>query len=128
MGLPSTVSVTFPFDYGGTNNKVTVIRTIRCLNYMGLKEAKDLCETQGTHSLTVNLQPDSSAAGIANDEAYFEELCRILRNNGCVVGPSVHLILQSLRDLAAEALKQGDDDLANEILQLVLAEKLRRKP
>ena len=95
---------------------------------LGLKEAKDLSETQGTHVLPVKLRPDGAIPVVADEEAYFEEQCRILRNNGCVVGPSVHLILQSLRDLGAEALKQGDDDLANEILQLVLAEKLRRKP
>lgn len=128
MALPDTITVTFPNDYNNsTGNKVTVIKAIRCLSYRGLKEAKDLSEMSGPQILPVRLTSGSGYIP-GNEESYFEEQCRILRNNGCEVGASVHLILQSLRDLAADALKQGDDDLANEIMQLVLAEKLRRKP
>ena len=124
MSVPETIVVSFPFTYG-PSSKVPVIKAIRSISYMGLKEAKDLSEVPGSHALPVSLQPSYAQP---NDELFFEEQCQILRNNGVDVGPSVHKILQSLRDLGAEALRQGDDDLANEIMQLVLAEKLRRKP
>jgi hypothetical protein len=44
------------------------------------------------------------------------------------VGEPAWKIIEELRKLGSQALLQGEDDLANEILQLVLAEKLRRKP
>jgi hypothetical protein len=127
MALPAFITVEFPRDFNAVGgNKVTVIKALRWISYQGLKEAKDLSEMQGPQQVPVNLR--DPYAPIVNEEDYLEDQCRILRNNGCKVGPAVHVILQSLRDLAAEALKQGDDDLANEIMQLVLAEKLRRKP
>jgi hypothetical protein len=126
MALPAFITVEFPRDFNAVGgNKVTVIKALRWISYQGLKEAKDLSEMSGPQQVPVNLH--ASGGYIADAEDFLEEQCRILRNNGCKVGESVHIILQSLRDLAAEALKQGDDDLANEIMQLVLAEKLRRK-
>lgn len=131
MALPAFITIEFPANYDAVGgNKVTVIKALRWISYRGLKEAKDLSEMTGPQQVAVNLQTAGGVnihASSADAEAFFEEQCRILRNNGCKVGESVHAILQSLRDLAAEALKQGDDELANEIMQLVLAEKLRRK-
>ena len=118
--IPETVVVFIPGGYGPGQNKIEVIKTLRYLSYMGLKEAKDLSETVGQHTLPVNMRLTVDAG---HD---FEDYCRILRNNGCEVGPSIHKILQSLRDLGAEALRLGEDEIANEILQMVLAEKLRK--
>lgn len=99
-------------------NKVTCIKSIRALTGLGLKEAKDIADAGGVlHEKPVS--PNLTARE-------FEENCRILRNEGVEVNGSVFMILQDLRDLGAQALKQGEDELANEILQLVLAEKLRR--
>ncbi len=123
MALPDNITVTFPLDYNHYN-KIVVIKALRSISNMGLKEAKDLSESTGRNIIPV------VAAGWwpgGNNEVYLEEQCRILRNSGCEVGQPIHRILQSLRDLAAEALTQGEDEIANEILQLVLAEKLRRK-
>lgn len=122
MALPDNITVTFPPNYNHYD-KIVVIKALRSISNMGLKEAKDLSESTGRNIIPV------VAAGWpgGNDEVYLEEQCRILRNSGCEVGQSIHQILQSLRDLAAEALTQGEDEIANEILQLVLAEKLRRK-
>ena len=121
--------ITFPQSYTMTNgvgqNKVAVIKSIRTLCGLGLKEAKDTSEAYGQQTLVIDLRYNSVAVG--NEDLFIEEQFRVLRQNGCEVGPSVHLILQELRDLAASALEQGEDELANEILQLVLAEKLRRK-
>lgn len=121
--------VTFPYAYTTVNgvgqNKVAVIKAIRTLCGLGLKEAKDTTEMYGQQTLVIDLRSSNIAVG--NEDPFIEEQFRVLRQNGCEVGPSVHLILQELRNLAASALGQGEDELANEILQLVLAEKLRRK-
>jgi hypothetical protein len=120
------VDLTFPHDYHN-QDKIAVIKAVRIVTGLGLKEAKDLSEIQGVATVNINVSP-GYGANIANMDAYLEEQYRIMRNNGVLVGPAVHRILQSLRNLASEALHQGDDELATEILQLVLAEKLRRKP
>jgi HPt (histidine-containing phosphotransfer) domain-containing protein len=87
---------------------------------MGLKESKDLCEKyQETQKIVID--------GTVTDLALNEHILT-LRQNGCKVGEPVHELLQSLRNLGSEALQMGEDELANEILQLVLAEKLRRGP
>lgn len=115
MTLPTHITIRVPQTL---SNRVTVIKSIRNLTGLGLKEAKDLQDQHGIlHQVQTNL-------GISDRE--FEDHCRILRNEGCEVNGSVHQILQELRELGAQALKQGEDDLANEIMQLVLAEKLRR--
>ncbi len=121
--------ITFPQDYkvsnnGIVSNKVAVIKAIRTLTCMGLAEAKNISEKSGQQNLQINL--GAFAGSFPNKVLLIEEQFRVLRQHGCNIGPSVHVILQQLRDLGADALKQGEDELANEILQLVLAEKLRR--
>lgn len=116
----SKITITFPINF---SDKVAVIKAMRTLTGMGLKEAKDASEV----SLTPKAFDIKLPYGTGNPSALIDEQIRILRLNGCEIGPTVHKLLQSLRDLEAEALKQGEDELANEIMQLVLAEKLRRK-
>jgi len=105
------------------NNKVAAIKAIRTLTGLGLKEAKDASERLGPQ--TFDLQ-SSLFTNYANPGAEIDNQYRILRNEGVQVGGSVHTLLTELRDLASSALAQGEDELANEILQLVLVEKLRR--
>jgi hypothetical protein len=115
MSVPNHITIKMPLS---VPNKVTCIKAIRMLTGLGLKESKDISDAGGVlHELAV-FSPMGSRD--------FEDNCRILRNEGVEVNGSVHMILQDLRDLGAQALKQGEDELANEILQLVLAEKLRR--
>lgn len=104
--------------HSSIHNKIQVIKAIRELTSMSLYEAKECTERLGEQILVIDIQTK-----IVNIEEQF----RILRNNGCVVGPAVNEILEELRELASQSLKLGEDELANEILQLVLAEKLRRK-
>ena len=120
------IDLTFPHDYNHFD-KVAVIKAVRTIAGLGLKEAKDLSEIQKVATVNINVTPGYGAM-VSNVDTFLEEQYRILRNNGVLVGPAVHRILQSLRNLASDALQQGDDELANEIMQLVLAEKLRRKP
>lgn len=62
---------------------------------------------------------------LANDK--FNEQIRVLEREGIQVGDTAIIIIEELRALGAKALRQGEDELANEIIQLVLMEKLRRK-
>ena len=106
-------------------NKVAVIKAIRTLTGLGLKEAKDASERCGPQVYEIF---PSSFTSWADPQKGVEEQFRILRTEGVEVGEPVWKIIEELRKLGSQALLQGEDDLANEILQLVLAEKLRRKP
>jgi len=106
-------------------NKVAVIKAIRTLTGLGLKEAKDASERSGHQVFDIS---PSNFASWADPQKGIEEAFRILRNEGVEVGEPAWKIIEELRKLGSQALLQGEDDLANEILQLVLAEKLRRKP
>jgi len=117
-------SIRCPPNYPN-GDKVAVIKAIRMLTGVGLKEAKDISEASGDQGFVI---ATGNFYSYSNTDQEIENQFRILRNAGVEVGGSAYAILQSLRDLGAEALKQGEDELANEILQLVLAEKLRRKP
>ena len=99
-------------------NKVAAIKALRSLAFLGLKESKDAVEMVG---VAQTFKADSSASA-----AFQEEQFRTLRNNGIEVQGTGMFIVEELRKLGAQALLQGEDELANEILQLVLAEKLRR--
>lgn len=100
-------------------NKVAAIKAIRELTDLGLKDAKDVSESSGV-SHTFSLRSNISEDEINNN-------CRILRAEGFKVGEPVFELIEDLRKLGSQALLQGEDELANEILQLVLVEKLRRK-
>lgn len=103
-------------------NKVSVIKAIRTLTGLGLKEAKDASEVVGQPQ-TFELSPQ-----IGSTSTTVEDQFRLLRNEGVEVGEPVYKLLEELRKIGAQALMQGEDEFANEILQLVLAEKLRRAP
>ena len=98
-------------------NVVACIKAIREITGLGLKEAKDIVDVVGQHLLNLHSQTTDNQ---------LEESFRILRNNNIAVGKPAWRILQELRELGSQALKMGEDELANEIIQLVLAEKLRR--
>jgi hypothetical protein len=110
---------------GSLANKVAVIKAIRMISGLGLKEAKDASERVGVEQ-TFKVD-HSNFIGFTDPQKAFEEECRIIRNENVEIGNGVHKLLTELRVLATQAIAQGEDELANEILQLVLAEKLRRK-
>lgn len=115
--MSKKITFTCPATYF---NKVQVIKAIRTLTGMGLKEAKDASEVIG--------QPQTFDLAFGITDAFVEEQCRLLRNEKVEIGGPVERLLDDLRKLGSQALLQGEDELANEILQLVLAEKLRRLP
>jgi len=114
MNIPTTVKILIKTNPA---NKVSVIKAIRSLTGLGLKDAKDASERIGT--------PQMFACTCSGQNEYYEA-CRTLTAEGVEVGGAIEKLLTELRKLGSDALLQGEDELANEILQLVLAEKLRR--
>jgi len=121
--IPEKITIKCPRDYG--NQKVAAIKAIRELTNMGLKEAKDASEIIGDQQLSIghrlygpNAEPDA--------QMKFEMSIKAMESAGIEIADYAFRILKSLRELGAEAFRCGDDELAGEILQLVLAEKLRR--
>ena len=104
-------------------NKIEVIKAIRTLTGLGLKEAKDASERTGAQTFSI---APTIFNGHSNPSGFIDEQLRILSRNGVEIANPVFLILEELRKLGSQALLQGEDELANEILQLVLSEKLRR--
>ena len=97
--------------------KIQVIKAIRALTGMGLKEAKDASEIFEPQTITIRTI-------ISQQE--FNDNIATLKANDVIIGTRVQEILEELRRLSTEAMKLHEDDLANDILQLVLAQKLRR--
>jgi len=108
----------------GVQNKVACIKAIRTLTGLGLKEAKDASERYNEQQ-SFEFSGSLFLPHIATDQEIDNQF-RILRAEMVEVGDPVYKLLEELRRIGAQALIQGEDELANEILQLVLAEKLRR--
>lgn len=115
--IPSMISVLMPAMFRDSGAKVRVIKALRVIAGIGLKEAKDCSESPNEQSLKV----------VAADYQSFHEACEDLTRCGVKTGIPVIKILHELRDMATYALANGEDEIANEILQLILAEKLRRR-
>jgi hypothetical protein len=123
--IPKRITFTCPPQF---NNKVSVIKAIRIITGLGLKEAKDASECTKQQVFDVEVIRSRNPSYGPLTESEFNESVRILQSEGVQVGPTVMRLINDLRKLGSEALLMGEDELANEILQLVLAEKLRRDP
>lgn len=113
--IQETITLVAPVTH---HDKVSSIKAIRTLTGLGLKEAKDASERPGTK------QSFRVVSGMS--PAYFNENIRTLEHNGYRVSASVVNLLDELRKLAGSALEIGEDELASDITQLVIAQKLRR--
>jgi hypothetical protein len=120
--IPTQFTMTIPSTCLGKYNKVAVIKSIRTLTGMGLFEAEQASEVLDhpkTYEFALLYAPSNPLIEI---EKHF----KILRAEGIEILDPVYKLIDDLRKLGSQALLQGEDELANEILQLVLAEKLRR--
>lgn len=107
----------------GYANKVSIVKSVRYITECTLKEAVDVVNNCSEQFLVFPLYKLQDPSALKE----LEQEIQSIRSQGGDIGDSVHTLLNNLRQIGAEALKQGEDELANEILQLVLAEKLRRK-
>lgn len=114
-------SIVCPLTYV---SKVAVIKSIRTLTGLGLKDAKDASERPGLYQIFPLYRNNFFSYAIPEHE--IEKHYAILRGEGVKVGPPVWKIIDELHRLAKAANEQGETTLGDEILQLVLAENLRR--
>ncbi len=127
INIPESIIVLFPQSYSPTDGKIPVIKTIRALTGCGLKEAKDMSEVHDRRQhLSLKYGSHILYPEPLLQLRQIDESCRLLKLHGCDVTPTIDRILQDLRKSASDALNYGDDDLANQILQIVLVQKLKR--
>lgn len=107
------------------SNKISIIKAIRTLTNFRLVDAKEASERIGVSIYTISPVFYNTFPQTADIE--MENIFQIFRSEGITVGEPIYRLLEELRKIGAQALVQGEDEFANEILQLVLAEKLRRK-
>jgi hypothetical protein len=129
------IKLRFPQVYPVTCSKVEIIKSIRRLTGMGLKESKDFCEIYSV-AQDMYLLPEFDAISVQDSlipgthsvpiqaEILRDALC-CFRRAGVEIFNDKYRILQDLRKLAQDALDIADDELAQEIMMLVMAEKLR---
>lgn len=125
MAHSNKIKIKWPTTYNN-GGLITAIKNLRILTQCGLKQAKDYCESNTETHHTI-IMPDPSGYGYHTLTS--EELIKNARKNlidvGCVISDDKDEILNKLRKLSSDALDAGLDELANEILQFLLAEKLR---
>ena len=103
-------------------DKVAAIKALRCITNVGLKEAKDMSEAPNEQTITVNVANEADPERLSR---YVSSCIDVLERAGFNMSGTSR-ILKDLRKLATEAIAMHEDELANEILQLVMTEKLRR--
>ncbi len=93
------------------------VRAIRILTGYGLLESKRIVED--TNERVLALRPDLTWPEVHRQVG-------ILQKNGCIIGGFAYDIIKDLQVLSQRAHDMGEVELANEISQLIMTEKLRR--
>ncbi len=127
MAHSKKIKIKWPDDYAN-HSIVPAIKALRMLTGCGLKEAKDYCESQTeTHHTIIPSDPSRYGYHAMTSDEFITMARAGLVAVGCVISDDKDEILDKLRKLSSHALDAGLDELADEILQLLLAEKLRGK-
>lgn len=93
------------------------------LSDLTLMDAKTMSETAGDHVIHLRpsfFDPSHDASGT------LDAICDILKRNNILVSGFEQVIIDQLRKLSILAIEQGHEELGQEILQLIVAEKLRK--
>lgn len=125
--ITKTFRATFPLLGGCPYNRVAVIKAIRQLTGMGLKEAKDLTEKPGAQLIraVVSDRPADGDFGVpyAPAQRVLDDALNVLRENSVNLdfGPGAgrEWILSRLRELTSEAVLRDQFDLAEELLAVL---------
>jgi hypothetical protein len=117
------ISIVIPNSYG-TNSvwagKVPCVKAIRSITGLSLRDTTNIVNSTGVkHTLNV----DSGYSTYTGIEA---DIKTLKSHNIEVFLHYINEILEDLRKLAIRSIECGEETIANEILQFVLAEKLRR--
>lgn len=114
-------TMTFPAVNSGYN-RVGVIKAVRSLTGLGLKEAKELTEKEGAQLIQVRaadtVNPYTNQPISA--KMFLEETIAEMRRNGVVVCEAVRAgTLADVRKLASDALLRDELDLAVALIDIV---------
>ena len=118
------ITLEIPAQWSPHANRIQVIKSIREFSGLGLKEAKDVTDQPGQHRISYAYMKTRAGSGWHIN--LLNECISNMQAAGIAVKPSAYGILDDLKRLSKEALDIGELDLANEILQLLLADRLRR--
>lgn len=119
------ITLTFPITAAGYPdgyNRVSVIKEIRMLTGLGLKEAKDLTEQFGPQRIRVMLQGRFDESGDFHSalDRYSESLDRLAAQGVKIDENDVHQpLLADVRRVCADAVLEGDLTLAQELITVL---------
>lgn len=115
---PYRISIMFP---ASTGNKVQMVRDLRILTGVSLKQAVDAINQPGIyHDFTVADNSQNLRTELISN------LTSSLTSLGCtIIHNGYTAIIMGLKKLANDAIQINREDLATEILQMLLTEKLR---
>lgn len=113
-------NMTFPAVYSGYN-RVAVIKAIRQLTGLGLKEAKELTEKDGAQLVNVRVDDYVNAFDqVIPAKTALENAITELRRHGVVAVEAVRVgTLAEVRKLAADALLRDELDLAAALIDIL---------
>jgi hypothetical protein len=114
------LKLTFPPVNSGYN-RIQVIKAVRQLTGLGLKEAKELTEMVGPQLVRVRVEDQTDWTGILhNAETVFKIGLDTFKDNGVRVDDASPVgIMADLRKLAADAVMSSEFDLAQDLINII---------
>jgi len=120
--IPKSITINLPKDYGQIN-KIAVIKTLRTLTNLGLKDAKDLSEVPGVHKIAIQCEAreDYATGMMVSAQERFDDAVRDLRVMGLLVEVNQHRTsaVDSLRAMTSEAVLREDYELVEALLPIL---------
>lgn len=120
--IPNRIGIYIPDNYDNLN-KIEVIKTIRTLTGMGLKEAKDLSERPGMQVVDVKISDgvDAFTGKVLTAEAIYNRAIAQFRSMGIASSDTGHRskILDDVRKLASEAVLRDEPEVAVALIQVL---------
>lgn len=114
-------NMVFPAVNSGYN-RVGVIKAVRQITGLGLKDAKDLTEKQGVQlvHIVVNDIVDHYTGHPIPEKRVLEDALAELRRNGVMVNEAARAgTLEEVRKLASDALLRGELDLSVALIDIL---------
>lgn len=119
--IPSYISLSFPPL--GTYNRLVVIKAVRVLTGLGLKEAKDFTEQTGPHIVRVVCSDGvnwSTGVSVPAHAMYQNAIAELKANSVVVIENSVRSdILMDLRKIVTQAVTNNELELAFDLLTIL---------
>lgn len=114
------LKLTFPPVNSGYN-RIQVIKAVRQLTGLGLKEAKELTEMVGPQLVRVRAEDQTDWTGVLHTaDAVFKSCMDAFKDNGVRVADASPVgIMADLRKLAADAVMSSEFDLAQDLINII---------